>query len=82
MDKVVTSEKVLVGGDFNGHVGSDMGGFREARGGFGIGQINDGGVRFLDWTVSKWLWLLNTCFQKRKSWLMTFRSSETETMID
>ena len=27
MDKVVTSEKVLVGGDFNGHVGSDMGGF-------------------------------------------------------
>ena len=82
MDKVVTSEKVLVGGDFNGHAGSDMGGFREARGDFGIGQIHDGGVRLLDWAVSKWLWLLNTCFQKRKSWLITFRSSETETMID
>ena len=27
MDRVVTSEKVLVGGDFSGHVGSDMGGF-------------------------------------------------------
>ena len=26
MHKVVTSE-VMVGGDFNGHVGSDMGGF-------------------------------------------------------
>ena len=26
-DKVVTSEKVLVGDDFNGHVGSDIGGF-------------------------------------------------------
>ena len=39
MDKVVTSEKVLVGGDFNGHAHSDMGGF----GGVGIGQINDGG---------------------------------------
>ena len=24
MDKVVTSEKVSVGSDFNGHVGSDM----------------------------------------------------------
>ena len=24
MDKVVTSEKVLMGSDFNGHVGSDM----------------------------------------------------------
>ena len=32
MDKFVTSEKVLVGGDFNGHVGSDMGGFVEVYG--------------------------------------------------
>ena len=32
MDKVVTSGKVLVGGDFNGHVGSDMGGFGEVHG--------------------------------------------------
>ena len=38
MDKVVTSEKVLVGGDFNGHDGSDMGGFGEIHWGFGIGQ--------------------------------------------
>ena len=48
MDKVATSEKVLVGGDFNGHVGSDMGGFGEARGGFGIEQINDGEIELLD----------------------------------
>ena len=36
MDEVVTSEKVLVGGDFNGHVGSDMGGFGEIRGVLGF----------------------------------------------
>ena len=82
MDKVVTSDNVLVGGDFNGHVGSDMGGFGEVHGGFGIGQINDGGIRLLDWAVGKGLRLMNTCFQKRKSWLVTFRSGETETMID
>ena len=41
----MTSEKVLVGGDFNGHVGNDMGGFGEVHRGFGIGQINDGGIR-------------------------------------
>ena len=34
MDKVVTSE-VLVGGDFNDHVGSDVGGFGEVHGGSG-----------------------------------------------
>ena len=39
MDKGVTSEKVLVSGDFNGHVGSDMSGFGEVHGGFGIGQV-------------------------------------------
>ena len=43
MHKVMTSEKVLVGGNFNSHVGSDMGGFGEVRGGLGIGKINDRG---------------------------------------
>ena len=47
MDKVVTSE-VLVGGDFNVHVGSDIGGFGEVHGGFGIRQINGGGTRLLE----------------------------------
>ena len=37
MEKVVISEKVLVGGDFNGHVGSDMGGFGEVHGAFEAG---------------------------------------------
>ena len=82
VDKVVTSEKVLVGGDFNGLIGSDMGSFGEVHGGFGIGQINDGGIRLLDWAVGKGLHLMNTCFQKRKSRLIKFRSDETETMID
>ena len=35
MDEVVTSEKVLVGGDLNGHVGSDIGSFGEVHGGLG-----------------------------------------------
>ena len=81
MDKVVTSE-ALVGGDYNGHVGSDMGGFGEVHWGFEIGQINDGEIRLLDWAVGKGLRLMNICFQKRKSRLITFRSGETETMID
>ena len=58
------------------------GGFGEAHMGFGIGKINDGEVRLLDWVVGKGLLLINTCFQKRKSRLITFRLGETETMID
>ena len=74
MEKVVTSEKVLVCGDFNGHVGSNMDGLGGLHGGFGIGEINDGEIRLLDWAVCKGLCLMNTCFQKRKSQLITFRS--------
>ena len=48
MDKVVTSEKVLVSGDFNGHVGSDNGGFGEVHCDFAVGQLNDRGIRLLD----------------------------------
>ena len=76
MGKVVTGV-----GDFNGHVGSDMGGFGEVDGGFGIGQINDGGFKLLDWVVGKGLHLINS-FQKKKSLLITFRSSETGILFD
>ena len=48
MGKDVTSDKVLVSDNFNGHVDGDMGGFGEVYGGFGIGQINDGGIKLLD----------------------------------
>ena len=44
MDKVVTSERVLLDGDFNGHVSSDMGGLERFMWGFGTGQIRDGGI--------------------------------------
>ena len=42
MDKVVTSERVLLDGDFNGHVGSYMGGFGEVH------------VGFCDWANKGW----------------------------
>ena len=74
MDKVVTCEKVLVGVDLNGYVGSDVGDVGEVHGGFGIGQIIDGGIRLLDWAVGKGLLLINTYFQKRESWHIIFRS--------
>ena len=50
-------------------------------GDFGIGQTNNGGIRLLDWAVGKGLHLMNTCFEKRKTRLITFRSCETERMI-
>ena len=65
----------------NGHVRSEMGGFGEVYGGIGIEQINDGGIRLMNYGVGKGLCLINTCFQKRKSWLITFTLGAIETMI-
>ena len=75
--------EVLVGGDFNGHVGNNMGGFEKVHGDLQIGQ-NNGGFTLMDWAVGngKGLCLMNTCFQKRKSRLITTSSGETGTMID
>ena len=36
----------------------------------------------MDWAVCKGLRLMHACFRKRKSRLITFRSGETETIID
>ena len=38
MDKVVTSERVLLDGDFNGHVSSDMGGLERFMWVLGLGK--------------------------------------------
>ena len=43
----MTSQKVFVRGDFDGHIGSDMGGFGGVYEGLRIVQINDGEVRLL-----------------------------------
>ena len=49
MNKAVTSEKVLVGSDFNGHVGSDMGGLVQV-----LGRGGAGGEGGWDWVNKRW----------------------------
>ena len=63
----------------------DMVGFGDVHGrggGVEIRHINDGRIRLLHCAVSKGLRLTNTCFQKRKSRLITFKLRETKTTID
>ena len=41
-------DRVLADSDLNGYTGSDMSGFGEIKGYFGIRQINYAGIRLLD----------------------------------
>ena len=61
---VPDDEMLLVGGDFNGHVGEHSPGFEGIHGGFGYGTQNPDGVRLLDFCVANNLAVTNTFFQK------------------
>ncbi|XP_070022189.1 uncharacterized protein [Nicotiana sylvestris] len=45
------SERLFIGRDFNGHIGSSVGGYTEVHGGFGFGERNGGALRC--WTLPK-----------------------------
>ncbi|XP_019262010.1 PREDICTED: uncharacterized protein LOC109239872 [Nicotiana attenuata] len=86
LDELVSSiphsEKLVVGGDFNGHIGATAGGYGEVHGGFGLGVRNGGGTSLLDFARAFELLIANSSFPKRDEHLVTFKSSAARTQID
>ena len=78
---VPTNEKLFIGGDLNGHVGSTNAGYELAHGGFGYGSRNQG-EDILDFVVAYNLVIANTFFRKRDSHLVTFSSGHRSSQID
>ena len=68
---VPTNEKLFIGGDLNGHVGSTNAGYELDHGGFRYGSRNQG-EDILKFVVAYNLVIANTFF--RKSHLVTFSS--------
>jgi hypothetical protein len=79
---VPTNEKLFIGGDLNGHVGSTNVGYELAHGGFGYGSRNQEGEDILDFVVAYNLVIANTFFKKRHSHLVTFSSGHHSSQID
>ncbi|XP_019226630.1 PREDICTED: craniofacial development protein 2-like [Nicotiana attenuata] len=76
------TEKLFIGGDFNGYIGATSGGYDNVHGGFGFGVRSGGGTSLLDCAKAFDLVIPNSCFSKRKEHLVTFRSSLAKTQID
>ncbi|XP_070008391.1 uncharacterized protein [Nicotiana sylvestris] len=76
------TEKLFIGGDFNGHIGSSVGGYGEVHGGFGFGDKNGGGTSLLDFARAFELVIVNSMFPKREEHLVTFRSMVVKTQFD
>ena len=79
---VPVDEMLLLGGDFNGHVGENSLGFEGVHGGHGYGAQNPDGVRLLDFCVANQLAVSNLFFSKNTSRLITYSSGGNETQID
>ena len=79
---VPNSEKLFLGGNFNGHVGTTSGGFQRVHGGFGYGERNQEEEDILNFVVAYDLMIANTFFRKRHSHLGTFSSGQHSSQID
>ncbi|XP_070040297.1 uncharacterized protein [Nicotiana tomentosiformis] len=80
--QVLPAEKLFIGGDFNGHIGSTTGGYGEVHGGFGFGERNGGGTSLLDFAKAFGLVIANSSFPKRQGHLVTFQNAVARTQID
>ncbi|KAM3383348.1 hypothetical protein P3S68_008923 [Capsicum galapagoense] len=79
---VPSSEKIVVAGDFNGHIGALPGGFGDVHGGFGFGERNEEGANLLEFARAFGLVVVNSGFPKKDEHLVTFRSAIARTQID
>ncbi|XP_070014207.1 uncharacterized protein [Nicotiana sylvestris] len=79
---VPPAEKLFIGGDFNGHIGANAGGYGEVHGGFGFGERNGGGTTLLDFAKVFGLVIANSRFPKRREHLVTFQNGVAKTQID
>ena len=75
-------EMLVLGGDFNGHVGEHSAGFTAVHGGSGYSIRNQDGLHILDFCVANKLAITNSFFRKNKSRLITFSSGGNHTQID
>jgi hypothetical protein len=79
---VPISEKLFIGGDLNGHVGSTRVGFDGVHGDFGYGSRNQEGEGILNFALAYDLFITNTLLRKRVSHLITFSSGQHCSQID
>ncbi|XP_070013650.1 uncharacterized protein [Nicotiana sylvestris] len=80
--QVPPTEKLFIGGDFNGHIGLTASVYDKVHGGFDFGERNRGGTSLLDFAKAFRLVVSNSCFPKREEHLVTFQNAVAKTQID
>ena len=75
-------QKIVLGGDFNGHVRKEARQYARFHSGFGFGELNEGSKSILDFSLSYDCKIVNTYFKKREEHLITHKSAVASSQID
>ncbi|KAK3569841.1 hypothetical protein QTP86_005854 [Hemibagrus guttatus] len=82
MESIPTGERVVIGADFNGHVGEGNTGDEEMMGKFGVKERNLEGQMVVDFAKRMDMGVVNTYFQKREEHRVTYKSGGRSTQVD
>ncbi|KAK3569029.1 hypothetical protein QTP86_021562 [Hemibagrus guttatus] len=82
MESIPTGERVVIGADFNGHVGEGNRGDEEVMGKFGVKDRNLEGQMVVDFAKRMDMGVVNTYFQKREEHRVTYKSGGRRTQVD
>ncbi|KAK3534980.1 hypothetical protein QTP70_001941 [Hemibagrus guttatus] len=82
MESIPTGERVVIGADFNGHVGEGNTGDEEVMGKFGVKERNLEGQMVVDFAKRMDMGVVNTYFQKREEHRVTYKSGDLEKAYD
>ncbi|KAK3553381.1 hypothetical protein QTP70_003544 [Hemibagrus guttatus] len=82
MESIPTGERVVIGVDFNGHVGEGNTGDKEVMGKFGVKERNLEGQMVVDFAKRMDMAVANTYFQKREEHRVTYKSRGRRTQVD
>ncbi|KAK3556613.1 hypothetical protein QTP70_010810 [Hemibagrus guttatus] len=79
MESIPTGERVVIGADFNGHVGEGNTGDEEVMSKFGVKERNLEGQMVVDFAKRMDMAVVNTYFQKREEHRVTYKSGGRRT---
>ncbi|KAK3556559.1 hypothetical protein QTP70_009539 [Hemibagrus guttatus] len=82
MESIPTGERVVIGADFNGHIGEGNTGDEEVMGKFGVNERNLEGQTVVDFAKRMDMAVVNTYFQKREEHRVTYKSGGRSTQVD
>ncbi|GJY99025.1 retrovirus-related pol polyprotein LINE-1 [Tanacetum coccineum] len=77
-----TDERLIIGGDLNGHIEAATDGYAGVHGGFGFGDRNEEGRTILEFATAHEMVVANSFFRKNEAYLITFQSRGHNTQID